>query len=141
MKRASPTADDSDLLRQKRTKTRSERSSSKASVQEGLDLQCASYALGILSHSGLRNHIIAAAITDRKIKLLYYNRSIIVESSSIDFNINDDSRFIAITPYQWGYEPLDKAPHISCPPPLGTGDIVSLNILEGQMITGSLSRL
>lgn len=139
-KRTSPTQHDSDLLRTKRAKTSSEQSSSKASVREDLDLQCASYALELLSHGGLRNHVIAAAITDRKIKLLYYDRSIIVESSSIDF-IDDDSRFIAmlngfanLTPYQWGYEPLVKPPHISRPPRLETGHTVSLSILEGQTI-------
>jgi Fungal protein kinase len=101
----------------------SEQFSSKVSVGEDLDLQCASYALELLSHGGLRNHVIAAAITDRKIKLLYYDRSIMVESSSIDF-INDDSCFIAmlngfanLTPFQWGYEPLVKPPHNSRPPP------------------------
>jgi hypothetical protein len=126
-KRASPTQHDSDLLHPKRPKTSSEQSGSKASVGEDLDLQCASHALELLSHGGLRNHIIAAAITDRNIKLLYYDRSIIVELSSIDF-INDDSCFIAmfygfanLTPYQWGYEPLVKPPHIARPPPPGWG--------------------
>jgi hypothetical protein len=82
-----------------------------------------------------------AAITDRTIELLYYDRSIIVKSSPIDF-VNDDSCFIAmlngfakLTPSQWGYEPLVKYPHISRPQPLGTGLNISLNILQGQTIT------
>jgi hypothetical protein len=47
-----------------------------------------------------------------------YDRSIIVKSSPIDF-IEDNSRFIAmlkgiatLTPLQWGYEMLVRAPHL-----------------------------
>jgi Fungal protein kinase len=77
----------------------------------------------------------------RTIKLLYYDHSVIVKSSPIDFD-DDSSRFIAmlngfakLTPSQWGYEPLVKPPHISCPPPLGTGLNISFDILQGQTIT------
>ena len=140
-KRVPPTDRNSDILPRKRVKKSSEPSSVISSVQDDLDLQCASYALELLSHGSLRNHVIAAAIQDRTIELLYYDRSIIVKSFPIDF-VNDDSRFIAmlkgfakLTPCQWGYEPLVKFPHISRPPPLGAGLSISLSILQGQTIT------
>ena len=136
-----PTDPNPDILPRKRVKKSSEHYNTTASVQDDLDLQCARYALELLSHGGLRNHVIAAAITDQTIELLYYDRSIIIKSSPIDF-INDDSRFIAmlkgfakLTPSQWGYQPLVKSPHISRPPPLGTALSISLHILHGQTIT------
>jgi hypothetical protein len=61
------------------SKKSSEQSCAIAGVSDDLDLQCASYALELLWHGGLRNHVIAVAITDRKIELLYYDRSIIVK--------------------------------------------------------------
>jgi hypothetical protein len=78
---------------------------------------------------------------DRKIELLYYDRSIIVKSSPIDF-IDDDSRFMAmlngfanLTPQWWGYETLVQAPHLPPrPPPLETFETVSLSMLKGQTI-------
>ncbi|KAF8800096.1 hypothetical protein BYT27DRAFT_7175755 [Phlegmacium glaucopus] len=140
-KRTAPTDHNSDILPQKRVKKSFEQSSAIASIQDNLDLQCASHALELLSHGGLRNYVIAAAITDRTIELLYYDRSIIIKSSPIDF-VNDVSCFIAmlkgftmLTPSQWGYEPLVKSPHISHPSPLGEGLNISLDILQGQTIT------
>ena len=147
-KRATPSEHDSNILPRKRVKKSSEQSRTIASVQDDLDLQCASYALELLSHGGLRNHVIAAAITDRKLELLYYDRSIIVKSSPIDF-IDDESRFIAmlkgfatLTPLRWGYETLVQAPHLPPrPPPLETGETVSLDILKGQTIKLSNGKL
>ena len=76
---------------------------------------------------------------DNKIELLYYDRSIIIKSSPLDF-ISDDSCFIAmlkgfakLTPSQLGYEPLMKPSHISRP--LGTVLSLLLHILQGQTIT------
>jgi hypothetical protein len=130
-----------DILPRKRAKKSSETYNAAGSVRDDLDLQCASYALELLSHGGLRNHVIAAAITDTTIELLYYDRSIIIKSTPIDF-VSDDSRFIAmlkcfakLTPSQWGYEPLVKPPHISRRPSLGTVLSISLHILQGQTIT------
>jgi Fungal protein kinase len=138
-----PTEQGFDFLPRKRVKNSSEQSRTiaQAGVPDDLDLQCASYALELLSHGGLRNHVIAVAVTDRKIKLLYYDRSIIVTSSPIDF-IDDDLYFIlmlkgfaTLTPLQWGYEPLVQSPHLPPrPPPLEAGETVSLGVLKGQMI-------
>lgn len=136
-----PTEPDSHILPSKRVKKSSDQRGAVASVEDDLDLQCASYALELLSHGGLRNHVIAVAITDRKIELLYYDRSIIVKSKPIDF-IDDDSRFVAmlkgfanLTPLGWGYETLVQAPHLPPrPPPLETGEAVSLSMLKGQTI-------
>ena len=58
-------------------------------------LQCASYALEMLSHGGLRSHVISALVTDDTIQLLYYDRSIIIVSRPVNF-LEDPSRFIAM---------------------------------------------
>jgi hypothetical protein len=58
-------------------------------------LQCASYALEMLSHCGLRSHVISALVTDDTIHLLYYNRSIIIVSRPVNF-LEDPSRFVAM---------------------------------------------
>jgi hypothetical protein len=58
-------------------------------------LQCASYALEMLSHGGLRSHVISALVTDDTIQLLYYDRSIIIVSRPVDF-LEDPSRFVAM---------------------------------------------
>ena len=139
-----PTEYNSNIPSRKRVKKTSEQSRCVAGVHDDLDIQCASYALELLSHGGLRNHVIAATIIDRKIELLYFDRSIIVKSSPIDF-IEDDSRFIAmlqgfatLTSLQWGYETLVRVPHLPQRPPLlETGETVSLTMLKGQTIAPS----
>ena len=40
-------------------------------IANDLMLQCASYALEILSHGGLRSHVIGALVTNDSIELLY----------------------------------------------------------------------
>ena len=57
-------------------------------------LQCASYTLEILSHGGLRSHVISALVTDDTIQLLYYDHSIIIVSRPVNF-LEDPSRFVA----------------------------------------------
>jgi Fungal protein kinase len=58
-------------------------------------LQCASYALEMLSHGGLRSHVISALVTDDTIQLLYYDHSIILVSRPVNF-LADSSRFVAM---------------------------------------------
>ena len=58
-------------------------------------LQCASYALEMLSHGRLRSHVISALVTDDTIQLLYYDRSIIIVSRPVNF-LEDTSRFVAM---------------------------------------------
>lgn len=85
-------------------------------------LQCASYALEMLSHGGLRSHIIAALVTDDTIQLLYYNRSIIIMSPPLNF-LEDSSHFIVmlkaisnLSLKQWGYvEKLRPTPLLDNP--------------------------
>jgi hypothetical protein len=48
-------------------------------------LQCASYALKMLSHGGLRSHVISALVTDVIIQLLYYDHLIIIVSQPVNF--------------------------------------------------------
>ena len=56
-------------------------------------LQCASYVLEILSHSGLWSHGISAIMTDDTIELLYYDRLIITTLEPLNF-VKDFPRFI-----------------------------------------------
>jgi hypothetical protein len=58
-------------------------------------LQCASYALNMLSHGGLRSPVISALVTDDNIQLLYCDRSIIIVSRLVNF-LGDPSRVIAM---------------------------------------------
>lgn len=94
--------------------------------------QCASYALELLSHGGIRSHVIAALVTDASIQLLYYDHSAIIVSHSINF-VWDHPRFVAmLTPFKdftlkdWGYPlPLNPIrPTLRAAPP-------EVNIYEG----------
>jgi hypothetical protein len=58
-------------------------------------LQCASYALEMLSHGGLRSHVISALVTDNTIQLLYYDRSVIIMSRPANF-LGNPSHFVAM---------------------------------------------
>jgi len=48
-------------------------------------VRCASYALEMLSHGGLRSHVFGALITDNTLELLYYDRSLPVQSEPVCF--------------------------------------------------------
>jgi len=48
-------------------------------------LQCASYALEMLSHGGLWSHVISALMTDDTIQLSYFDCSIILVSRPVNF--------------------------------------------------------
>lgn len=72
-------------------------------------VQCASHALEIYSHGGLRSHVIGALITDGDIEFLYYDRSIVIASTPFPF-LEQMPHFIAILAAlrrfkdsQWGY--------------------------------------
>ena len=58
-------------------------------------LQCASYALEMLSHGGLCSHIISALVTNDTTQLLYYDCSIIVVSQLLNF-LGDPSQLVAM---------------------------------------------
>ncbi|KAF8885203.1 hypothetical protein BD779DRAFT_1673838 [Infundibulicybe gibba] len=85
-----------------------------AATRETPESQCASYALEMLSHGGLRTHVIGALVTDSSIELLYYDRSIIIKSSPFDF-INDQVRLakwvigmIRLNAASWGFDSAIK---------------------------------
>lgn len=80
------------------------------------DLQCASYALEMLSHGGLRSHAMGLLITDDKINLLYYDRSVVVKASAFSL-AQDPVRFVAMLyamscfqRSQWGFDPAIEEP-------------------------------
>jgi hypothetical protein len=106
-------------------------------------LQCASYALEILSHGGLRSHVIGALVTDDTIELLYYDRSIVIVSEPLNF-IKDQPRFIAVLQalaslslQQWGYAANVLKPAPLLDNPLRTTDIfdgLELNLCNGSRL-------
>ncbi|KAK0205918.1 hypothetical protein DFS33DRAFT_543012 [Desarmillaria ectypa] len=60
-------------------------------------IQCARYALQILSNAGLRSHALATLIDRDRIQLSYYDRSAIIVSQAIDLaNKDDEILFIAM---------------------------------------------
>ncbi|KAJ7131627.1 hypothetical protein C8R46DRAFT_658699 [Mycena filopes] len=77
-------------------------------------VQCASYALEMLSYSGLRSHVIGGLITNNVIQLLYYDRSIIVKSEEMDFKANPTlfitmlKRIASLSDSQWGFHRLTQ---------------------------------
>src|SRR5882757_5435532 len=98
-------------------------------------LQCASYALEMLSHGGLRSHVISALVTDDTIQLLYYDRSIIIVSRPVNF-LEDPSRFVAmlhaignLTLPQLGYADVIK------PAPLLDNPRQTTDIFDGLELT------
>lgn len=96
--------------KKKRKKNNSSSGSRGSSIDSrNPELQCASYALELLSNGGLRSHVISCLVTDNELELLYYDRSIILSSERINF-VEDSPRFIkmlralaALTTKQWGY--------------------------------------
>jgi len=76
------------------------------------DLQCASYALEMMSQGGLRTHVIGFLIINNNIQILYYDRSITVKSTPISIT-RDPIKFVALLfvmsqmdATRWGHDPV-----------------------------------
>lgn len=90
-------------------------------------IQCAGYAMEMLSNGGLRTHVLGSLVTDDVVEYLYYDRSVHVRSGPV--NIRDDPiMFIAaldtlvkLDYSGWGYDPF-----ISNPPYLTTTKLPQL---------------
>ena len=101
-------------------------------------LQCASYALEMMSYGAVRSHVIGALITDDKIQLLYYNHSIILLSEPLNF-LENPTTFIAmlhamvkLSRSQWGYVmPLHPVPVTASP---HTFDGMELKLCNGRRL-------
>jgi hypothetical protein len=138
-KRNSPVISSDTSRKSKKQKTEDE------SFADEPMLQCASYALEILSHGGLRSHLIGALVTDDTIQLLYYDRSVIIVSEPMNF-IEDQPRFIAmlqavanLSLQQWGY-----VANVLKPAPLLNNPRQMTNIFDGlelKLCNGTLLRL
>jgi hypothetical protein len=63
--------------------------------REDMLTQCASYALEMLSYGGLYTHVFGALITDDCLELLYYDRSIPVQSKPLNF-IQDPTALVVM---------------------------------------------
>ena len=98
-------------------------------------LQCASYALEMLSYGGLRGHVIGALVTDSTIQLYYYDRSIYIKSEPLNF-LKDPSGFVAMLRAMHNL-PLSQLGHANLitPPPLLEGPRRSKDIFEGLNLT------
>ncbi|KAJ7767986.1 hypothetical protein DFH07DRAFT_808337 [Mycena maculata] len=81
-------------------------------------LQCASYALELLSNGGLRSHVVAVLVSRNSLELLYYDRSIVVKSEPLRFTDNTAtflavlSGFAHLHSRRWGYPALLEPPAI-----------------------------
>ncbi|KAF8271773.1 hypothetical protein EI94DRAFT_1719985 [Lactarius quietus] len=98
-------------------------------------MQCASYALEMMSHGGLRSHVIGALVTDGIIQLLYYDRSIILVSERVNF-LDDLSRFIAMLQAMSNL-PLSRLGYadVITPPPLLENPRRTADIFDGLKLT------
>ncbi|KAF8144290.1 hypothetical protein K438DRAFT_1992935 [Mycena galopus ATCC 62051] len=101
------------------------------------EIQCASYAVELLSHGDLRTHVIEALVTPRSIQMLYYDRSIMVKSDPLFFTtapipfITLLSRIASLTRAQWGYSAaLTAAPA----PSVGLSDDISDRTFVGKTL-------
>ncbi len=79
-------------------------------------VQCASYALEMLSNGGLRTHVISFLVMKDKLQLLYFDRSIFIISTSLNFRA-DPRKFITLllildelSDEQWGFVPGIRPP-------------------------------
>ena len=87
-------------------------------------VQCTSYAVELLSHGGLRNHVLGVMVSGHSLQLLYYDRSIILASQPFNFMKDKDRLFTLLTALakftarEWGYAypPLNPACLLSSPP-------------------------
>ncbi|KAF9476180.1 hypothetical protein BDN70DRAFT_863614 [Pholiota conissans] len=74
------------------------------------EVQCASYALEMMSYGGFRSHSVGVLVSSDLLELLYYDRSITVQSTPIDLCTDGGAtRLVAMlycmqhaTPKQWG---------------------------------------
>ena len=86
-----------------------------------LPTQCASYALEMMSHAGVRHHVIGASIVDEKITLQYYNHSAILYSEPLNF-VAEFPRFLSVLlrlmllgHKDWGFADLSPSPTFKIP--------------------------
>src|SRR5438477_11111372 len=70
---------------QKRSKSFNQPPTPTQSHVPNLPVQCASYALEMMSNGGLRRCVIGASVTDEYITLQYYDHSIIIYSEPLNF--------------------------------------------------------
>ncbi|KAJ7903267.1 hypothetical protein B0H13DRAFT_2335120 [Mycena leptocephala] len=101
------------------------------------EIQCASYAVELLSHSDLRTHVIGALVTRNSIQMLYYDRSIVVKSEPLFFTtapipfITMLSRIASLTRAQWGYSAALKE---ASTPSVGLSDGISDRTFVGKTL-------
>lgn len=85
-------------------------------TREGQLIQCAGYAMEMLSNGGLRTHVLGSLVTDDTIEFLYYDRSIHVRSEPVNFQF-EPTLFIAaldamaaLSDSEWGYDSIIRNP-------------------------------
>ena len=98
-------------------------------------LQCASYALELMSNGGLRSHIISVLVSRNDIELLYYDRSMAIKSTPVHIaNAENYPTFLSILS---GFSKLDRLewgyPNLLMPP-------VAPNTPQELPVTGPLDK-
>jgi hypothetical protein len=98
-------------------------------------LQCASYALEMMSHGGLRSHVIGALVIDGTIQLLYYDRSIFLKSEPLNF-LEDPLSLVAMLRAMCNL-PRSQLSHANLitPPPFLGAPRRSEDIFDGLKLT------
>lgn len=94
-------------------------------------IQCASYALEMMSHGRLRSHVFGVLITDSKLEVLYYDHSSVVMSEAVDF-VETPTHLVALLEAMsktgdegWGY-----VSRLKPPTPAGTHP----DLLQGALL-------
>ncbi|KAJ7447074.1 hypothetical protein B0H11DRAFT_2290249 [Mycena galericulata] len=98
-------------------------------------VQCASYALELLSHGGFRSHVVGVLVSLNSLELLYYDHSIVVKSEPLRFT-EDTFTFLGVLrafgrldDAQWGYPKLLEPPASTSKPRFQKG--VTLSTYQG----------
>jgi hypothetical protein len=102
--------------------------------------QCASYALEMMSHGGIRHHTIGALIVDEYITLQYYGHSVIIYSKPLNF-VADFPRFlslllrlISLGRQEWGFASLMPSPNFKIPDVTADRRRPFLSLYRGQTV-------
>ena len=98
-------------------------------------LQCASYALEMMSQGGLRSHVIGALVTNGTIQLLCYDHSIFIKSKPLNF-LEDPSSFVPMLQAMYNF-PLPQLSHANLitPPSFLQGPRWSKDIFNSLTLT------
>lgn len=119
-------------------------SEGKRKTGDGDQVQCASYALEICAHGGIRDFVLGMYTKNAEIRLIYYDHSMVIVSSFVHIvnNSKDFIRLLDAAAYmKWGRSKIITLP--PQPPERGHHRKPALNLFEGGTLSlpGDHSRL